>query len=192
MRNFAKVAREKVEIFLAEKGFIYTDGQFVRESLAGVRSMIAFDNGGIDQDSFNIVIFVNSVKLDDDKGAYCVTYFTGGSLSKTPKNIPCNNQDILAGRIERFISSYNEIVGAYLSRFCSISDIADDLSCDQSLSSYRGDLYLLDGEKGKAKKAYKEWLIYIETLKHLDEITISGEIQKTKQKIKKCGFFSRP
>ena len=191
MRNFSKVVKKNVEPFLNDKGFTYSDGQFVKEQPNGIRTIIAFDNGGIDNESFQIIIFMNSVDLDNDQGAHCVTYFTGGSISKEGRKLPCNNIEVLNGRLERFVDSYDEIIESYISSFETCADIADALSNDKGLSSYRGDLYLLSGKKGNAKKAYKEWLAYLPTMSHLDNEAITNAVNATKQNIKRCGLFAR-
>ncbi|MFV1977665.1 MAG: hypothetical protein ACC651_18135 [Candidatus Scalindua sp.] len=183
--------KQNLEPFLNEKGFIYSDGQFKREDTSGIRSIISFDNMGIDNNSFNVGILINSVELDDDQGAHCVTFFTGGSLSKKARKLSCKNSEVLKSRLKRFIDLYDEIVESYISSFKTCSDIADELSNDEGLSGYRGDLYLLSGKKRSAKKAYKEWLAYLPTMKHLDKDTTATAISTTKEKIRRCSLFSR-
>ena len=186
MRNFSKSVNKKIEPFLVERGFIYSDGKFIRENHSGVRSMITFDNRGVEKNSFIIMIFVNSVELDDDQGAHCLKYFTGGSLSDVPRNLPCNSSDVLDGRLQRFIENYDEIIENYLSSFKECADIADSLSYDRRLAGYRGDLYLTSHNKEKAKQTYQEWLEYLPSMKHLDNEIILNLVSETQRKIERC------
>ncbi|WP_193162506.1 hypothetical protein [Microbulbifer hainanensis] len=191
MRNFSKNVRKFIDPFMSGKGFIYSSGYYKNEQSNGVRLMIAFDNGGIDKNSFNIMLLVNSVELDDDRGAYCNCYFTGGSLSPLAKKIPCHNVRFLEGQLQRFIDQYDEVIAPYFSSFKDCSDIADKLSDDSALSSYAADLYFHSGNKRKAKKSYKAWIEHLLTITYIDNDKVEDAILKTKAKIKRCGVFNR-
>jgi len=191
MRDFTKIVKKLIDPFLTDKDFVYSDGYYKIEQPNGIRLMVAFDNGGIDSNSFNIMLLVNSVELDDDKGAHCICYFTGGSISSSPRKISCHDKNSLNSGLQRFIDQYDQVVEPYFSSFTNCSDIADKLSNDIELSSYVGDLYLVSGKIPEAKKSYKAWIEHLPTIQRLDKSKVEKAIDETNAKIKKCELINR-
>ncbi len=183
MKKFDASVRKYVDTFLVDRGFKYSNGYFCRVQNSGVRNMIAFDNGGRDSNSYRVMVMVNSMLLDSEAGAHCVTYFTGGSLSDSPRKFPCNSSSVLEAGLNRFVAVYDQIIEPYFIAFKSCADIADSIIRDPALGSYCGDLYALSGMYMKAIVAYESWIDHLLKVKHIADDLRNEAIQETNKKI---------
>lgn len=92
-RDFDKLAVEILSpVLCGEKGYAFDKGVYCRETETDLRRIITFDYNCRTHKSFRVMVGVNSSVVDEGYGLYLLKYFTGGSLSDTPREIPCADE----------------------------------------------------------------------------------------------------
>lgn len=132
--------------------------RFVRRSVAGLRHLIILDPRPTlaHPTSFRVMIVVNAVVLDGDEGGHLVRYFSGGSLSSSPRDLPASGA-ALDKSLDRVRVCYPTILDPWLQAFHTPHDLAVALD-DPHLDFYRAQLLVLGGHLNEAKAECSRYL----------------------------------
>ena len=80
-------------------------------------------------------------------------YFTGGSISPSPRDLSCTTEKALRSRLDRFVALFDEVVEPFFASLASRSQLADALSDQTTMDYIRGLLYLADADADRAAMA---------------------------------------
>lgn len=123
-------------------GYKYQDACFFKNKGNGIRNLISFDfDGG---NSFRVFVGIDYIydqEVDYDAppdGALLYRYFTGGSLSDTPKDIYFKNKEHLSKILDRFMRYFSsEIENGFFDVVQNPEDYADNLTEDDCIAKYQ-------------------------------------------------------
>lgn len=177
MRNFSKVVIAHVGTFLGARGFVYRDRVFCRDRGGGFLNLVAFDCGGRNPNSFRVMLGFNDLALPEPHAGFVhVRYFTGGSLSTSPRDLSCQTETSLRSKLDRFVALFDDLVDPFFASLASRSQLADAVLGQPTLDYVRGLLYLADGDAGRAAA---EFTHYLERLRDVEAEHSDARIQET-------------
>jgi hypothetical protein len=158
MREFSRRVRQELDAPLGQLGFEYVRGLYRRAQPSGLEHRIGLGNKGYDTDVFEVLVGFGDALIASD-GFMLARYFTGGSLANVRKDLPCPNETVLSTRLRRLISEFSRVLEPFFDSVRSRQELADALRGDPLADYVRGQLYLLGGDKQRARA---ELVAYLE------------------------------
>lgn len=144
MKGFINIVRECIDAELTARGFAHGAQAYRRTTEAGIVHGICFDNRGRNPTSFRLMLFANAPAIDGDAdGGHFVRYFTGGSLSSTPRELPCKTDEQLRATLQRFRAHLDPTIEPLFSNVATPAALAVALGDDPLLGAYRAQLQQL-------------------------------------------------
>jgi hypothetical protein len=187
LRNFSKAVESQLGAFLGAAGFEHHDRVFSRDRGDGLLNLIAFDNGGRNPKTFRLMLGFNARTLPPPSTGFVhVRYFTGGSLSDSPRDLSCDTPDALRSRLERFRECFDSIVQPFFQSITTKSQLADTLSEQPTLDYVRGLLYFADGDRSRAARELASYLARLKTIEAAPE-QVAETIASVKSLLEQCG-----
>jgi hypothetical protein len=142
LKGFTNTVRECIDAELAARGFAHRLLAYRRTTEAGIVHGICFDNRGRNLATFRLMLFANAPAIDGDAdGGHFVRYFTGGSLSSVPRELPCKTEDQLRATLERFRAHLDSMIEPLFSSVAAPAALAAALADDPLLEAYRARLH---------------------------------------------------
>lgn len=204
MIDIERVLKSEMDSDLSVKGFAFDDNCYFKSDDSFLTYFLSFDFNESDYR-----VFVGIARRDDNgrideapEGAYLHRYFTGGSLSDTPKSFPFKSEADVREHLIRLKNNLESIIFPFFESTTNLEQYADNLSITDCMVSYEvyRELGLIDKsiQKGKVVlEQYKNMRDIPKINNRLKEIEkfIEGEsstLNKLLQRIKKsCAFLAR-
>ena len=133
--EFDKITREVLDPFLYPSGYRFDKGTYWCPTPGGLRRIITLDFHVRSKSSFRVHVGLNAIELHDDYGLHYIQFFTGGSMSGSPRDIPCRNEAQARASLGRIAGHLNSMILPFLNAASTPSELADLIE-DPDLEPY--------------------------------------------------------
>lgn len=204
MIDIERVLKSELDSELSVKGYAFDDNCYFKSNDNFLTYFLSFD---FSESEYRVFVGIarRDESLDVDKapeGAYLHRYFTGGSLSDSPKSFPFKSESDLRQHLIRLKQNLKNVIFPFFESTTNVDQYADNLSVTDCMVSY--EIYQ---ELGLTEKAIQEGKVVLEQYHNMRDISkignklreienfIAGQstaLNKLLQRIKKsCAFFNR-
>lgn len=167
MNDIEQVLRSVLDSELSNKGYAFDDNCYFQNNDNFLTYFLSFD---FSEREYRV--FVGITRNDESKcinkapeGAYLHRYFTGGSLSDSPKSFPFKSESDLRQHLMRLKENLKSVIFPFFESTASLEQYADNLSVTDCMVSY--EIYQ---ELGLVEKAVQEGKVVLEQYQNMRDI----------------------
>ena len=178
MSDIEQVLKSELDGIFLDKGYSVDDFCYFLNKENSLTYCVSFDfEGG----SYRVFVGVARRTVDEDldkapEGAYLHRFFTGGSLSTSPKDFSFKSEKDLRSHLIRLKNNLQNLIFPFLESVTDLEEYADSLSEADCLVSY--EIYQELGLKDKAAQKGQVVLDHYKNMRDIEKIDMKlGEIE---------------
>ncbi len=180
MIDIEKTLKSELDSELSKNGYAFDDNCYFRSNENALTYFLSFD---FSEREYRVFVGINHTDENRDinkapEGAYLHRYFTGGSLSDSPKSFPFKSESDICQHLVRLKENLKSVIFPFFESTNNLEQYADNLSVTDCMVSY--EIYQ---ELGLIEKAVQEGKVVLEQYQNM------RDIEKISNKLKEIENF---